>query len=132
MAQLKTFLPPLLLMALIYLASSLPGDADDGTFNFMLMLKPTLQNALHIPLFGLLQYLWLRALAKVGKTGYRAIFTALVITISYGLVDEYHQTFVAGRYASLNDICLNLLGVILGTGLFILAGRLAVSRKRTT
>ena len=132
MGRLKIFLPPLLLMALIYLFSSLPGDVENEALNFMLMLKPTLQNVLHIPLFGLLQYLWLRALAKVGMAGYGAILVALVITFSYGLIDEYHQTFVAGRYASLGDVCLNLLGVLLGTGLFVLAGRQAASRERTT
>lgn len=123
MFYIKIFMPPLSLMALIFLTSSLPGDVEHGALNFMLMLKPTLQNSLHVPLFGTLQYLWLRALTKASRTGCRAIFTAIAITFSYGLLDEYHQMFVPGRYASVSDVGLNLLGILIGTGLFVYIGR---------
>ncbi len=77
-------------MAFIFLISSLPGDAENGALNFMLTLKPTLQNSLHVPLFGTLQFLWLRALTKAGLAGCAAVVAAIVITFSYGLLDEYH------------------------------------------
>jgi VanZ family protein len=36
-----------------------------------------------------------------------------------GLFDEIHQHFVPGRTMSFYDLCLDLLGLIVGTGLFL-------------
>ncbi len=38
--------------------------------------------------------------------------------MSYGVFDEVHQYFVPGRYLSLTDIYLNLLGVLVGMGVY--------------
>jgi VanZ family protein len=34
--------------------------------------------------------------------------------LAYGLFDEWHQSFVPGRFASLGDVGLNVAGVALG------------------
>lgn len=121
----------MLLMGMIFLLSSIPGGPNHETLDFMVMLNPKLQNVLHIPLYALLQYLFLRSFAKVGKTGYVTIFIVLAITFSYGLFDEFHQSFVIGRYASFTDVCLNLLGALLGTGFFLFARNYSIPQERT-
>ena len=114
--SLKIYLPPLLLMGAIFILSSIPGKMDDDhALRFLTELDPQLQNLLHIPMFGMLQWLWLRAFVKAGKTGGRTIFVCVGITTAYGLIDEFHQLFVPGRYASLTDVLLNLVGVAAGT-----------------
>ena len=113
---LQIYAPPLLLMAVIFILSSIPGKLDDDhALRFLTEFNPQLQNLLHIPMFGLLQWLWLRAFAQVGKSGGGRVLACIGITTAYGLFDEFHQLFVPGRYASLTDILLNLVGVAMGT-----------------
>ena len=114
--SLKIYLPPLLLMAVIFILSSIPGKVDDDhVLKILTELDPQLQNLLHIPMFGLLQWLWLRAFAKTGKSGGQTVMACVGITTAYGLFDEFHQLFVPGRYASLTDVLMNLVGVAMGT-----------------
>lgn len=126
---LQAFGPPALLMGMIFLLSSIPGEVEGGVLKVLTSLEPTLQNLLHIPLFGLLQFLWLRGFTKRGTTGATAIVASFCITLSYGALDELHQYFVPGRYASLLDLGLNLLGAVLGTIAFWLVTQRDVGRK---
>ncbi len=126
---LQAFGPPVILMGMIYLLSSLPGEEQVGVLKVLTSLEPTLQNLLHIPLFGLLQFLWLRGFTSRGTTGAAAIVASFCITLSYGALDELHQYFVPGRYASVLDLGLNLLGAVLGTIAFWWATQKIVGRK---
>jgi VanZ family protein len=47
------------------------------------------------------------------QTRYRYL-GALVLTMGYGWLDEWHQTFVPGRYGSLTDVGFNLMGAVIG------------------
>jgi VanZ family protein len=38
---------------------------------------------------------------------------ALVLTLGCGILDEFHQATIPGRYGSLTDIALNILGALL-------------------
>ena len=117
--MLKTMALPLVLMAVIFALSSIPGRGQDRTLQFLVDLDPQLQNLLHVPLFGLLQVLWLRALAKTGMASRCVVSTGLLICLAYGVFDEVHQMFVPGRYPSLLDVLLNFTGIVLGTLLFL-------------
>lgn len=101
-------------MVLIFILSSIPMDGESEHLKFLMELKPTVQNLLHIPLFGLLAYLWLNALTKNGCPAKKKLIITIIITVSYGLLDEFHQTFVPGRHGSLIDILLNLVGILMG------------------
>lgn len=109
---------PLALMVVIFVLSSIPGPSRNSQSWLLTELDPTLQNALHAPLYGLLQWLWLRVLVKPARPLAAAIALATIITVSYGCFDELHQALVPGRYASMQDIFLNGLGAALGTGYF--------------
>lgn len=110
----RAFAPPLLLMGLIFVLSSVPGRVEEGMFRVLTELDPTWQNLLHIPVFGLLQYLWLRGFALKGKTGPAYVAWSFILTLGYGTLDELHQYFVPGRYASFLDVLLNGCGAVLG------------------
>ena len=116
--KLKAYVQPLGLMAVIFVLSSIPGKIRNPRLRFLTELDPQWQNLLHVPLFGLLQFLWLRALVRSGMSRGRAILWGGAISLAYGVFDEGHQMFVPGRYASLTDMSLNLLGVILATVIF--------------
>jgi len=115
---MKNYLPPLILMGLVFISSSISMDGESKHLKFLMELKPTVQNLLHIPLFGLLAYLWLNALTKNGCPAKKKVIITIIITLGYGLLDEFHQSFVAGRYASLSDIILNIIGIITGAVIY--------------
>jgi VanZ family protein len=108
-------------MGLMFVLSSIPMDGESEHFEFVMRLTPTVQNLLHIPLFGLLAYLWLNALTKNGCPAKKKLIITIIITLGYGLLDEFHQTFVPGRYGSLIDILLNLGGILMGILFFFIA-----------
>lgn len=116
----KDFAPPMALMGMIFILSSIPGKVDNESLKFLTELDPNFQNLLHIPLFGLLQVLWLRSFWKRGRNDWRAVLTCLAISLGYGIIDECHQFFIPGRFASVLDLGLNLVGVLIGTIGFIL------------
>ena len=118
MRKLKAYSLPLGLMALIFVLSSIPGKIRNPRLRFLTELDPQWQNLLHVPLFGLLQFLWLRALVRSGMPRGKAILLGCAISLGYGVFDEWHQMFVPGRFASLTDMSLNLVGVALATVIF--------------
>ena len=56
----------------------------------------------------------------------------LLTGFAYGVLDELHQSFVPGRYPSLVDLLLDLLGLSAGVTIFVLAGYFQKNLKRRT
>jgi hypothetical protein len=94
------FLPPLALMGLIFFLSA---QADLKTSLGLVDLIA--RKVLHAAEFGLLWFLWLRAL------DYRAPGWSAVIALAYAATDEAHQHFVSGRWGSPVDWAIDALGV---------------------
>lgn len=117
---MKNYISPLILMGLIFISSSISMDGESEHLKFLMKLTPTVQNLLHILLFALLAYLWLNALTKNGYSAKKKLIIVIIITLGYGLFDEFHQTFVSGRYGSFIDILLNLVGILIGNTIFFL------------
>lgn len=113
----KYFIPPTGLMILIFMLSSVPMDGGPDNIAFLTNLDPGLQNLLHIPLYGSLAFLWLYAFVSSGLLLRKAIVLSILITIGYGCMDEFYQSFVPGRYGGILDILLNSLGA--AAGLFL-------------
>nr|WP_067297766.1 VanZ family protein [Marinobacterium profundum] len=103
-------------MVLLHRVSSIPGKVESpGAVEFVyLTLTPTMQNLLHIPAFAVLAVLFSHALPK---TAGWAVAT-LLITAGYGAYDEWFQLGVPGRYGSLTDWVLDLLGALFGVALY--------------
>jgi len=49
----------------------------------------------------------------VTESGYKYLL-ALLFTLGYGLLDEWHQTFVAGRFGTLTDVGFDVMGAVIG------------------
>jgi VanZ family protein len=94
------FAPPLALMALIFVLSAQP-DLNSG----LGLLDTILRKLAHMAEFGLLWWLWWRALG-IPNPG-----PAIAITLLYAASDEIHQHFVAGRHGSMLDWCIDAAGV---------------------
>ena len=97
-------------MALLFGASSIPDTSDSAVGGFIFLLEPRWQNLLHVPAYAGLAYLWWRALLARGKSRAAAAVIAAAIAVLYGITDEFHQTFVPGRYGSGTDVLLDAAG----------------------
>lgn len=45
----------------------------------------------------------------------RVALLAMLITVAYGVSDEVHQTWVAGRFAEMKDLAADAAGAVAGT-----------------
>jgi VanZ family protein len=99
-------------MAALLLLSSIPGDASQDNLVGMIFewVTPGWQNLLHIPLYAGLAASWLWALAQYPRRLRHPLTTSLMLTLLWGIVDETYQLGVPGRYGSLTDLALNMLG----------------------
>ena len=117
MRSVSRFATPLLLMGVIFFLSAQP-DLNSGLGTWDTILR----KLAHMAVFGLLWFLWWRAL---GYDRDRRI--AVLITIAYAVTDELHQTTVDGRHGSPVDVLIDSAGVALA----ILAVRLRSGSFRT-
>jgi len=47
---------------------------------------------------------------KNGKINIKLISIILLVSLSYAISDEFHQLFVPGRFASVKDVLIDLIG----------------------
>ena len=119
--RLDPWLPPLLLMAVIYYLSDQPGLSSG------LGLVDTIgRKFVHAFEYALLCGLWWRALRTRMAPG-AALAPALVVTIVYAVTDEYHQTFVEGRDGLVLDVVIDALAAATAS----LAIRQRIARRAT-
>jgi MYXO-CTERM domain-containing protein len=102
MRAVSRFAPPLALMAVIFAFSAQP---DLGTG--LGVWDTILRKLAHMAEYGLLWWLWWRAL------GYRDALAAAAITVAYAATDEFHQSFVTGRHGTPVDVLIDAAGVAL-------------------
>jgi VanZ like family len=108
-------LPPVALMALIFVVSAQPDlNSGLGVVDFVG------RKVLHAAEYGALWWLWLRAL------GFRHPWLAAGIALAYAGTDEYHQTFVHGRHGTPVDVGVDGLGIAIA---WYLDRRLRVRRR---
>ena len=102
--RLPAWIPPVVLMAAIFVLSAQP-DLNSGLGAIDLVGR----KLVHFAEYALLAFLWWRAL--VGRTASAsAALAALLIASAYAASDEYHQSFVAGRHASAVDWAIDVAG----------------------
>ena len=101
------WLPPLLLMGVIFALSAQPSlDSGLGVIDLIG------RKLIHFGEYALLCFLWWRALATV-TTPRRAALLAFLITSGYAATDEFHQTFVEGRHGNPIDWLIDSAGAAL-------------------
>jgi VanZ family protein len=92
-------------MAIIFALSAQP-DLGTGLGGWDLVLR----KLGHMAEFGLLWWLWLRALGRPQA--------AAAITLAYAVSDEFHQSFVSGRVGSPVDVLIDATGVAIAYALW--------------
>jgi len=106
----------LVYMAAIFMVSSTPRT---GTRWYIPSLfSPTVHNLLHIPAYGLLALSWILTLRSNGFSRQRSMSVAVVIASAYGGFIEFYQAWVPGRFSSIIDFFLNVVGILLFSWLF--------------
>ena len=133
---LKSWLPVLLWMVLIYTAS---GDllSSEHTSRFLVpvlrWIKPDISGATiaqihfllrkgaHLAEYGILAVLLWRGFRR-GRVGVRQSLwpqaaSALGLAIAFAATDEWHQSFIASRGSSPADVLIDVCGAALGLAL---------------
>jgi VanZ family protein len=77
----------------------------------------------HLSEYAVLAILLRRALhlgaaQPVAHWDWRKVFGALALATIYAASDEFHQSFVATRYASILDVFIDSAGAVMGLGCF--------------
>lgn len=93
--------PPLILIALIFASSSRSSAGAPPI--------PGIDKLVHFVVYGLLATLFCRA-----GSGWRAAVVAVLVTSTYGGLDEWHQSFVPGRSSEVLDWIADTSGAVLG------------------
>ena len=106
MRVVSRFAPPLLLMGLIFFLSAQP-DLNSGLGTWDTILR----KLAHMVEYGLLWFLWWRAL------GYGNPLVPAAIAVGYAITDELHQTTVEGRHGSPLDVLIDSAGIALAYAL---------------
>jgi len=116
--------------AVLFLLSLVPMAGPTGELSLRIGLTPGVQNILHIPLYGLLAVLWLRV--ANGHTAHKNKGILLVLSggCVFGVANELVQAFVPGRYADLQDVLLNVVGLVMGVVFFMWVERMKSSFLR--
>ncbi len=104
LSSVGSWAAPVALMAVIWFFSSQP-DLSSGLGIIDLVGR----KLVHAAEYALLCFLWWRVL-DTGLFPRAALAGAFAIAVGYGAIDEYHQTFVAGRTGSPVDVAIDATG----------------------
>jgi VanZ family protein len=95
-------------LAAIYWLSSRP---ELGTTEAHPLVALT-SNLMHMPLFAGLAFLLLKTFSAGQEISWRLYAVVLLVTAGYAALDEWHQSFVPGRFASVGDFLLDVMGIV--------------------
>jgi len=98
-------------MAAIFMLSSIPDTGDTGQVTAF--VSPTIQNILHLPVYGLLGLLWIFTLRTRGFPENRSVWIAILVSSAYGGLMEISQIWVPGRFPSATDFFVNVTAILL-------------------
>jgi VanZ family protein len=115
--DVRIWLPPVAMMALIFALSSMPATPEDHGWLYVASRKVA-----HFCEYAVLLALWWRALAT-RLEGRRALAIALGICLLYAISDELHQTLINGRQGRPLDVGIDMAGALTAAAL--------IARKRT-
>ena len=102
--RLDLWLPPVLLMGLIFFFSAQPS-LDSG----LGWVDTVGRKLVHFGEYALLCFLWWRLL-RTGMPARRAALLALALSSLYAATDELHQSFVDGRHGTPVDWAIDSAG----------------------
>lgn len=110
------WLPVVLMMVLIFIASAMPGSEvpEFGTFDLIV------KKGGHMIGYALLAIACFLAAYSDTKKMVRSAVLSLCLAIVYAASDEFHQSFTPGRSPSVVDVGIDAAGAIIGVGITVL------------
>jgi hypothetical protein len=107
----RRWAPAILIMTVIFVASSTPGNDMPGFGVWDTILK----KGAHIAGYALLAMCYLHALTNTRKVSRFVFLIAILLAGLYAATDEFHQSFTPGRNPSPGDVGIDALGAVIGT-----------------
>ena len=110
------WLVTLVFVGIVVILSVTPGrfQTGDSVFVWLVANTPTLlQKIMHVAVYATLALLFMWTLESIESRLIR-IALALVFAIGLGVILEWYQTMVPGRFGTIADVLLNVLGAIVG------------------
>lgn len=106
---LRFFLPVILWAGVIFAFSSQPtGGASQIEWQDFIIKKSA-----HIFVYFVLSVLLYRSMINSGVQKKKAMYTAILLCMFYGVTDEFHQSFTPGREPTLRDVIIDTIGASL-------------------
>jgi VanZ family protein len=115
--KLDPWLPPLVLMGVIFFFSAQP-NLNSG----LGWIDHVGRKIVHASEYALLCFLWWRAL-RTRLDASRALAAAWAVATVYAATDEFHQSFVTGRHATPVDVAIDSMGAAVFALLMLRAQR---------
>jgi VanZ family protein len=109
----RRYLPPLAWMTSIFVISAQPSLPHAPEPWIDLLLK----KGGHALAYGILAWLYLRALRGGSDASDQLRLVSLLLAITYAITDELHQAYVPGRHPSLFDVLIDGTGATLALAL---------------
>lgn len=100
-------------VGLIFILSHQPNLKSDLPSDWDFILR----KIAHFTEYAVLVFLLINALKFYQIPKRKIIWLSIILSILYAFSDEYHQSFILGRQASLRDVGIDSLGVFLGAWL---------------
>ena len=112
-------------MVLIFYLSSLSQDEIGPGGSFRIEPAAWLGRGMpsqlvHLILYGVLAWLMQATLHSFSNSARRILpwaFVSATFAILYGISDEFHQTFIDGRFASVSDVLWDASGALAAAGI---------------
>jgi len=92
-------------------------------------INPDLQNALHVPAYGVLAWLVSRAM---GRRRFRDLALAAAASAALGGLLEWAQAAVPGRFGSVEDVLLNAIGAAAALPILLGLHKLGIGKEEAT
>ena len=94
----------------------------------IIILEPIIRKIAHFTIYTLVG-IWSMSLLETYKLGEKQkIIISLLIGFSYACSDEFHQSFVGERSASIRDVLIDTTGVLFGILLTMLIMKLIIHK----
>ena len=101
-----SWVPAFIWMGVIFACSASPSLPAAPVGALDILVKKTA----HLVEYGVLAWLYLRALRGRSRKGMALRLVAVGLCLAYALSDEYHQAHVPGRHARLLDVAVDGVG----------------------
>lgn len=105
----KYWLPVIIWATVIFLFSNRTTIKTVDFFLGDFLLKKTA----HIIEYGIFATLFYRGLVNYGVSKKRAMLMSVLSAFMYGATDEFHQSFIYGRTATVRDVLIDTTGAVI-------------------